>query len=79
MPRREPAAERPQSVGVRLRELRERAGLSQRQMAVTAGVGDSLTSRIEHVSRYDPRLSTLKGFARALKVSIAALVRALDG
>jgi transcriptional regulator with XRE-family HTH domain len=48
-------------------------------MAVAAGVSDPLISRIEHGSRYDPRLSKLNGFARALKVSTAALVRELDG
>jgi transcriptional regulator with XRE-family HTH domain len=47
-------------------------------MAAAAGVSDSLISRIEQGSQYGPRLSTLTGFARALRVSTAAQVRELD-
>jgi transcriptional regulator with XRE-family HTH domain len=66
------------AIGGCLRQLRNQAGQSQHEMAVAAGVSDFLISRIERGSRYDPRLTTLMGFARALKVSTAALVRELE-
>ncbi len=59
---------------LRLREIRERRGLSLRQLAAKSGVGVATLARLE-AGEYDPRLSTLRRLAKALRVSVPALLR----
>jgi transcriptional regulator with XRE-family HTH domain len=57
----------------RLRELRDRRGLSQRDLAEASGVSREYIARIE-LGQHDPTLSTLEKLARALKVRVARLI-----
>lgn len=59
-----------QSIGVELKNLRNRQGLSQRQLALLAGVSNATVSLIEH-GRTDPSLGLLKRILDALGVSFA--------
>jgi transcriptional regulator with XRE-family HTH domain len=61
-------------IALRLKELREIAGMSQQSLAVSAGVSVSLVSQIERGSRVDPRMSTITALATALGVSLDELV-----
>lgn len=58
------------TLGVQLRTLRNRHGLSQRQLALRAGVSNATISLIEH-GRTDPSLGLLKRILDALGVSFA--------
>jgi transcriptional regulator with XRE-family HTH domain len=58
---------------MRLKEWRERRGLSLRKLAQASGVHYVSLVRIE-ADRLDPRLSTLLKLCRALKISIDELV-----
>ena len=60
--------------GRRLARLRERARLSQQQLAARTGLGYSTVASLEQGSRSDPRLSTLKALATALKVPLLTLI-----
>ncbi len=53
--------------------LRARMGLSQRELARRAKVGHITIARIE-TAVYDPRLSTLRRLAKALKVKVVDLL-----
>jgi transcriptional regulator with XRE-family HTH domain len=53
--------------------LRERRGLSLRKLAKVAGVHFVSLARLE-AGAFDPRLSTLRKLAKALRVSIADLL-----
>ncbi len=53
--------------------LREKMGLSQRELAKRAKVGHITIARIE-TAVYDPRLSTLRRLAKALKVKVVNLL-----
>ncbi len=59
-----------ESIGSELRTLRNRQGLSQRQLALRAGVSNATISLIEH-GRTDPSLGLLKRVLDALGVSFA--------
>ena len=61
-------------IALRLKELRETAGMSQQSLAVSAGLSVSLVSQIERGSRVDPRVSTITALATALGVSLDELV-----
>ena len=61
------------SIAQRLKALREKAGLSQQSLAVSAGLSVSLVSQIERGSRVDPRMSTITALAEALKISLDEL------
>jgi XRE family transcriptional regulator, regulator of sulfur utilization len=61
-------------LAIRLRELRERRGWSQEQLAARAGISRGYLARLE-TARQDPRLSTLEKLARALKVKAATLLK----
>jgi transcriptional regulator with XRE-family HTH domain len=63
----------PSTFASRVKELRERAGLSQQGLAVAAGLSISLITQMEHGSRSDPKMSTLVALARALGVDCRAL------
>jgi len=57
----------------RLRAIREGKGVSLRGLKKTAGVAVATLARIE-AGGYDPRLSTLRRLAKALKVTVAELI-----
>jgi len=58
---------------LRLREIREKRGLSLRDLARSSGVGVATLVRLE-AEAYDPRLSTLRKLAKALRVSVPTLL-----
>ena len=58
---------------MKLVALREKRGLSQRALAKLSKVTNVTIARIES-GVYDPRLSTLRRLAKALKVKAADLV-----
>jgi transcriptional regulator with XRE-family HTH domain len=60
--------------GKRLLQLRNRAGLTQVQLAVKAGVNVMVPSRIERGVVEDPPESTLRALARALEVTVDELL-----
>ena len=57
----------------RLRELRERKGLSLRRLGAKAGVHYVSLVRLE-AGKFDPRLSTLRKLAEALEVTVCELM-----
>jgi len=71
-PPRAPASTAPAGLGVgeRLRELRERAGLSQRALAARADVTNGMISLIEK-NRSSPSVGTLKKILDAFPMSLA--------
>ena len=60
-------------MGLRLREIREKKGLSLRQLAEKAGVDWSAINRIE-LGKATPKLATLEKLAEALGVSLRTLI-----
>jgi len=62
-------------VAMAIRSLRQRAGLSQRQLALRMGVPRTYVSKIEN-EKATPTLSSLARLATALEVSIPDLLRA---
>ena len=58
---------------LKLAALRGKRGLSQRALAKLAKVGHITIARLE-VGIYDPRLSTLRRLAKALKVRVVDLI-----
>lgn len=73
-PRVEAVAERGrQSLGARLRTLREQAGLSQEKLASSAGLGRVTLSRIEN-GEQSPRFDTLEALSKALQQPLTSLM-----
>ena len=62
------------SIAKRLKQLRADRKLTQLQLAKQAGLTLAYIGRLE-TGHYDPQLSTLRRLAKALKVSVAELVR----
>ncbi len=62
------------NVGERLREVRKRRGLSQRELANESGVSLSLIRKLEQGEREDTRLETVRRLAAALRVPTTQLV-----
>jgi transcriptional regulator with XRE-family HTH domain len=60
--------------GVRLREVREAAGLSQRELARQAGLSHEAVSRLERGDTVIPRWSTMRRLAGALGMAPERLV-----
>ncbi len=60
-------------LGTNLREVRERLGLTQEQVAERSGVHATEVSRIEAGKR-DPQVSTLERLATALEVAPGRLL-----
>jgi transcriptional regulator with XRE-family HTH domain len=58
------------NLGLRLKQLRTRQGLSQRQLARNSGVSNATISLIEH-ERTDPSMGLLKRILDAMGVSFA--------
>lgn len=62
-----------QRFGKHLQRLRTERGLTQDQLAVTAGLTRTFVTRME-LGQYDPALSTLVRLAKALRVSVTELL-----
>jgi transcriptional regulator with XRE-family HTH domain len=62
-------------VATAIRSLRQRAGLSQRQLAIRMGVPRTYVSKVEN-EKAIPTLSSLNRLATALQISIPDLLRA---
>jgi transcriptional regulator with XRE-family HTH domain len=62
------------SIGDRIRSVRKRRGLTQRDLAQSAGMSLSLVKKLEQGSITDVRLETLHKFAIVLKVPTSCLV-----
>ena len=60
-----------------IRMLRQRGGMSQRQLALRMGVPRTYVSKIEN-QKATPTLSSLERLAQALEVSVPELLRACD-
>lgn len=58
----------------RIKEWRAKRGLSQRDLADVSGVSREYIARLE-LGQHDPTLSTLEKLAKALKVSVADLLK----
>lgn len=71
----QPASRSEVQVARAIRMLRQRNGLSQRQLAARMGVPRTYVSKIEN-QKATPTLSSLDRLARALEVSIPDLLRA---
>ena len=65
------------ALGSRVRERRQKLGLSQEELAERAGLHWTYVSGIER-GRRNPGLNTLSTLASALRLSLAELVRDLD-
>ncbi|NEW42781.1 helix-turn-helix transcriptional regulator [Nocardia cyriacigeorgica] len=61
-------------LGERLQSIRKRRGLTQRELAESAGVSVSLIRKIEQGERDDARVDTLRRFAVALDCPLTALL-----
>jgi transcriptional regulator with XRE-family HTH domain len=59
---------------MKLRKLRKARRLSQAALGARAGFTREYVNKIE-AGRYDPPLSTLDAFAKALRVKVEELVR----
>lgn len=66
--------ERPETLGEYVREKREEAGLSQRQLALEAGVSFSNISRMESGFHTSPSPGLLKNIADVLDIDLARLL-----
>lgn len=62
----------PETFATRLRALRERAGLSQSELARLSGVGQNSISRYE-AGQFEPQVQQLLALARALKCKVEEL------
>lgn len=62
------------AIGAALRDLRERRGLSARQLAARAAVSAAMVSRIEN-GQVSPSISTLSALSKALDVPLVSLFR----
>ncbi len=62
------------TLGDRLRNVRKRRGLSQRELADLSGVSVSLIRKLEQGEREDTRLETVRKLAVALRAPTSALV-----
>ncbi|MGW8377715.1 helix-turn-helix transcriptional regulator [Streptomyces sp. ODS28] len=63
-------------VGARLRDVRKRRGMTQRELASESGVSLSLIRKLEQGEREDTRLETVRALAVALRVPTTRLVAA---
>lgn len=62
------------TLGQRLRHLRERADLTQRDLARLAEISHGTVNNIEHGTRADPASSVLHRLAKALGVTMEYLL-----
>lgn len=66
-----------ENIGPKVKELRDRRGMGQVELARAAGVGQSLISRIENGTA-NPSLRTLVRIAKALGVEAGELTKGGD-
>src|SRR4051794_26943127 len=71
------AAEVPPAVGINLRRLRSKRGLSLQQLAQRSGVSRAMLGQIE-IGRSAPTINLLWKIARALDVTFSALITRED-
>ena len=71
------AVEGRQILGARVRGLREAAGLTQRALAHSAGVGRITMVRLEN-GKHSPKLNTLKAIAQVLERPVEDLLAGPD-
>ncbi len=64
----------PTAIGRRVRQLRERRGLTQLKLAHRTGLALNTISRLEAGAQDDQKLSTLQALAEALSVTVADLL-----
>jgi transcriptional regulator with XRE-family HTH domain len=64
----------PKRFAMRLKQLRDDAGLTQAELAAKIGVSRGYLARLE-MGRHDPPLSRLQALAKALKVDVAKLLK----
>ncbi|MBV9012719.1 MAG: helix-turn-helix transcriptional regulator [Pseudonocardiales bacterium] len=62
------------TIGERIRRLRKKVGMTQDELAAAAGVSTDLIRKLEQGQRHTASLASLSRIARALGVSIAALL-----
>jgi transcriptional regulator with XRE-family HTH domain len=62
-----------QRFGKQLQRLRTSRGLTQEQLAVTAGLSHAFLTKLE-LGQHDPSLSTLVRLAKVLKISVGELL-----
>jgi transcriptional regulator with XRE-family HTH domain len=60
-------------LAMRLKELRERRGMTQADLAAKAGLSRTFLARLE-TARQDPTLTTLEKLAKALRVKVGRLL-----
>jgi transcriptional regulator with XRE-family HTH domain len=60
-------------VAMKIKSLRARRGLTQKQLAERAGISHGYVARLE-TARQDPSLTVLEKLAKALRVKIAELL-----
>jgi len=54
---------------------RKKAGISQNKLSKLAGIALYTIARIEAGATYDPRISTVKRIAHALRIPVATLLK----
>ncbi|WP_016909042.1 helix-turn-helix domain-containing protein [Streptomyces xiaopingdaonensis] len=62
-------------IGERMREIRKRRGMTQRELATSSGVSLSLVRKLEQGEYTDTRMETARRFAHALRVPTGRLLR----
>lgn len=67
-------AERAWGIAFQIKELRERRGLTQAQLAALAGISQPNVARIENADYQSYTLKTLEKVARALKAHVDVIV-----
>jgi len=60
-----------------LRQLRQKRGLTQAQLAAAAGIDQTAVSQIELGKVLDPRWSTITSLSAALRISPVRLMEAV--
>ena len=73
-PQTQPSGAIDLAIGLSLRDLRERRGLTARQLAANADVSAAMISRIEN-GQVSPSIATLGALSRALDVPLVSLFR----
>jgi transcriptional regulator with XRE-family HTH domain len=62
------------TIGMALRRLREKAGMSQLDLAKRSGVAQGYISELEAGQKDNPTLPTLRKLAAALRVKVTDLI-----
>lgn len=73
----DPIEDAQRALGIALRELRKRAGVTQKELGARAGAPDTYISQVEKGQR-DIRWSTVTRLLLALDMSVADLAAAIE-